>query len=141
METDRHTTRRAGHLTLATAGAVCAYSGHHLQSNLNVTFALLSSLPPPEPQENPGILTAEHQLHYPTPAKTDAVLRVIPSGTLLTPDPKRDKMAPFPHLQLCTQFSQQSNSSFSALTKILVAFGFAFPFSHRQWQSSVSVEK
>lgn len=109
---DRHAARSAGHLTLARA-AVCPYSGHHLQqSNLNVTFAL-PSLPPPKPQENPGILTAKHQLHYPTPAKIGAVLRVIPSGILLTPDPKRDKMAPFPHPQLCTQFSQQSNFSFS----------------------------
>lgn len=133
METDRHAARPAGHLTLATR--------HHLQSNLNVTFALLSSLPPLEPQENPGILTAKHQLHYPTPAKIDAVLRVIPSGTPLTPDPKKDKRAPLPHPQLCAQFSQQSNSSFSALTKILVAFSFAFPSSHRRWQMSVSVEK
>lgn len=87
LETDRRAACPAGHLTLAAAEAVCTYSGHHLlQSNLDVTFALLSSFPPPEPQENPGISTAKHQLHCPNPAKIGAVLRVIPSGTLLTPD-------------------------------------------------------
>lgn len=141
LETDA--ARPAGHLTLAAAEAVCAYSGHHLlQSNLNMTFALLSSFPPPEPQENRGISTAKHQLHCPNPAKIGAVLRVIPSGTPLTPDPKRDKMAPFPHPQLCTQDSSPSSLTpiSLALTKILVAFGFAFPFSHGRWQMSVSVK-
>lgn len=104
LETDRHAACPAGHLTLAAAEAVCTYSGHHLlQSNLNMTFALLSSFPPPEPQENPGISTAKHQLHCKNRCCSE-------SGTLLTPDPKRDKMAPFPHPQLCTQ---QSNSNFS----------------------------
>lgn len=53
LETDRHAACPAGHLTLAAAEAVCTYSGHHLlQSNLNMTFALLSSSRPRAPGES-----------------------------------------------------------------------------------------